>query len=106
MMHDEPDRVVYQHKDIPFIMCGQSVDAKTGICVMAFTEFLLLVQEDKVCNDPEPQLIAGAIPAFYQNNLGRARSRQPPLASKVFPRNHDDGRCSHLLLHPGHCRAC
>ncbi|RDB19995.1 hypothetical protein Hypma_013144 [Hypsizygus marmoreus] len=35
--------------------------------------------------DPEPQLIADAIAAFYQNNLTRTRSRRPPLASKIFP---------------------
>ncbi|OBZ65596.1 hypothetical protein A0H81_14513 [Grifola frondosa] len=64
--YDEPDRVVHQQKKITFVMAGQ--------------------REEKHCiNDPESPLIAGAVAAFYQNNLIRSRAGLPRLSSKVFP---------------------
>jgi hypothetical protein len=35
--------------------------------------------------DPEPQLIAEAIAAFYQNNLRRKATGRPVLNSQTFP---------------------
>jgi hypothetical protein len=46
--YDEPDRVIHQRKELSFIMCGKAVDAKPDVCVMTESEYLLLVQEDKV----------------------------------------------------------
>ena len=46
--YDEPDRVIHRHKELSFIMCGTQVDAKPDLCVMSDSEYLLLVQEDKV----------------------------------------------------------
>jgi hypothetical protein len=36
-------------------------------------------------DDPEPQLIAEAIAAFYENNRRRKQVGQPTIRSKVFP---------------------
>jgi hypothetical protein len=47
--YDEPERVIHQRKEVSFVMCGMSVDAKPNVCVMSESEYLLLVQEDKVC---------------------------------------------------------
>jgi len=46
--YDEPDRVIHNRKELSFIMCGAVVDAKPDVCVMSESEYLLLVQEDKV----------------------------------------------------------
>ena len=46
--YDEPDRIIHQRKELSFVMCGERVVAKPDVCVMTFTDFLLLVQEDKV----------------------------------------------------------
>jgi hypothetical protein len=46
--YDEPERVIHQRKELSFIMCGMEVDAKPDVCVMSESEYLLLVQEDKV----------------------------------------------------------
>ncbi|OBZ65509.1 hypothetical protein A0H81_14462 [Grifola frondosa] len=86
--YDEPDRVIHQQKKISFIMAGQGIDATTDLCLITFTDYLLLVQKDKqyvTSDDPEPQLIAEAIAAFYQNNLTRDRTGLPRLPSTVFP---------------------
>ncbi|KAK0234600.1 hypothetical protein EDD85DRAFT_88307 [Armillaria nabsnona] len=82
--YDEPDRVIYQYKELSFVMCGQRVDAKPDVCVKTLTDFLILVQDEVYSSDPEAQLITEAIAAFYQNILGRTSSRRSSLASKVF----------------------
>ncbi|OBZ73493.1 hypothetical protein A0H81_06152 [Grifola frondosa] len=68
--------VVRTRKTIRFLMCGQAVSSKTDVCLLdPDTEILLLVQEDKTHihpSNPEPQLIAGAIGAFQENNRRRA----------------------------------
>jgi hypothetical protein len=46
--YDEPEGVIHQRKELSFIMCGSRVDAKPDVCVMSESEYLLLVQEDKV----------------------------------------------------------
>ncbi|CAA7268341.1 unnamed protein product [Cyclocybe aegerita] len=84
----EDDRVICQRTEISFPMAGQRVDAKTDVCLMNDLELLLLVQEDKRLSsdeDPEPQVIAKAIAAFYQNNLRRKQSGLQPLPSKYIP---------------------
>jgi len=86
--YDEPERIIHQRKEISFIMCGMEVDAKPDVCVMSESEYLLLVQEDKRGTnrtDPEPQLIAEAIAAFYQNNLRRRLAGHPPMNSQTIP---------------------
>ncbi|PPQ86429.1 hypothetical protein CVT25_008087 [Psilocybe cyanescens] len=86
--YDELDRVICQRTEISFPMVGQRVDAKFDVCLVNDLEFLLLVQEDKRVasyEDPEPQVIAEAIAAFYQNNLRRRLSGLQPLAFKYIP---------------------
>lgn len=46
--YDEPDRVIHQQKEVSFVMCGTVVAAKLDVCVMAESQYLLLVQEGKV----------------------------------------------------------
>ena len=46
--YDEPDRVIHQRKEVSFVMCGTVVAAKPDVCVMSESQYLLLVQEDKV----------------------------------------------------------
>lgn len=56
------------------MVCGEERHAKTDVCIIDDSEILLLVQEDKRHidgSDPEPQLIAEAIAAFYNNNVTR-----------------------------------
>src|SRR6202167_2821000 len=111
MMHyDEGHRVIHLRKEMGFEMCGQHVDAKTDVCVMERSgigaKYLLLIQEDKVCkpyicvskiclpvtlskrhlsrDDPEPQLIAEAIAALYENNRARKAAGLAKLQSKTF----------------------
>ncbi|KIJ31389.1 hypothetical protein M422DRAFT_185989 [Sphaerobolus stellatus SS14] len=84
--YDEPDRVVHQRLEIGFVMCGSRVDAKPDVCVMD-ENYLLLVQEDKrraSVDDPESQLIAEAIAAFYENNRRRSAIGLPAIQAKVF----------------------
>ena len=82
-------RVARTRKDLPFWVCGQERHAKTDVCIMDASDILLLVQEDKRHldgSDPEPQLIAEAIAAFYHNNNIRTRALGVPvLPSKVIP---------------------
>ncbi|PPQ93700.1 hypothetical protein CVT25_001741 [Psilocybe cyanescens] len=71
---DDQDRVICQRTKISFPMVGQRVEAR--------------VDGDKRFSsyeDPEPHVIAGAIAAFYQNNLRRRQSGLPPLPSKYIP---------------------
>lgn len=48
--YDKPERVVLQHLEIGFLMCGKRVDAKLGIVVLDEEDYIyiLLVQEDKM----------------------------------------------------------
>jgi hypothetical protein len=106
MLGYDPDRVVHQRLEIGFIMCGQRVHAEPDICVMDQDDYLLLVQEEMVrrsrvrtesmlkpwhfakrqmsADDPEPQLIAEAIAAFYENNRRRMQVGRPTIPAKVF----------------------
>ncbi len=45
---DEPDRVMHQQVDLPFIMSGQQVYARPDIALRDSKNHILLVQEDKV----------------------------------------------------------
>ena len=75
--------------DIPLVICGEQVHAKTDVCIVDSDDILLLVQEDKrhkESKDPEPQLIAEAIATFQTNNTRRTRVLgQDPIDRKVIP---------------------
>ncbi|KAF8964281.1 hypothetical protein BDZ97DRAFT_1660604 [Flammula alnicola] len=80
--YDDEDRLIRLRKEISFYMAGKRVDAKADVCVMNDSDYLLLVHEGKrgeSTEDPEPQLIAEAIAAFYQNNFRRTRAGLPAL---------------------------
>ncbi|KZT29896.1 hypothetical protein NEOLEDRAFT_1153750 [Neolentinus lepideus HHB14362 ss-1] len=82
-------RIVRTRKDLPFWVCGEERHVQTDVCVMDSTAILLLIQEDKRHmdrTDPEPQLVAETIAAFYNNNQTRMQTLdQAPVASKVIP---------------------
>lgn len=86
-------------------MAGYRIDAKANVCLIDELNYLL-VREGKVSllgiesiyyqlarlfqctaskDDPEPQIIARAIAAFYQNNLRRKQVGSPQLESKYIP---------------------
>jgi len=80
-------RDLRSRKDIPLFICGEWWHAKTDVCVMDRSSYLLLVQEDKrhlETVDPEPQLIAKAIAAVQSNNRTRNLSGLEPLNIKVM----------------------
>jgi hypothetical protein len=90
MGYEKETTVVLTQKKIPLIMCGEQVYAKTDVCVMDLApEILLLVQGDKSylnLQDPEPQLIAGAIAAFQYNNKKRVDDFfVDPLQTMIIP---------------------
>jgi len=82
-------RVARTRKDLPFWICGEQRHVKADVCIMDAFDILLLVQEDKQHldgSDPEPQLMAEAIAAFYGNNNTRVRALGSPTPhSKVIP---------------------
>ncbi|KAL6307104.1 hypothetical protein BKA93DRAFT_770620 [Sparassis latifolia] len=88
MHYVDMSKVVRTRKNLTFIVCGNTVHAQTDVCLMDSSGILLLVQEDKGHNeekDPEPQLIAEAIAAFYYNNFHRVRRmRLPACRSHTF----------------------
>ncbi|KIL65191.1 hypothetical protein M378DRAFT_1039664 [Amanita muscaria Koide BX008] len=77
MGYDEGRRVIHLRKEMGFEMCGQRVDAKTDVCVMERPG-------SGAKDDPEPQLIAEAIAAFYETNRALRAAGLPPLQSKTF----------------------
>ncbi|KAJ7130293.1 hypothetical protein C8R44DRAFT_872111 [Mycena epipterygia] len=81
--YDEPERVVHQRLEIGFVMCGQKVDATPSVVIMDDEDYILLVQE-RHSLDAEPQLIAEAVAAFYENNRRRTDVGLTPVTSKVF----------------------
>ena len=91
MDYEAETMTVCTRKDIRFIMCGEPVYAKTDVFVLdLLSEILLLVQEDKSHirpQDPESQLIAGAIATFQFNNAKRVNDFlfQDPLPTMVIP---------------------
>ncbi|RDB25626.1 hypothetical protein Hypma_006166 [Hypsizygus marmoreus] len=84
--YDEPDRIIHERMEIVFEMCGTFVDAQPGVCIWNHSrlwEYHLLLQQGKCrwsCDDPEPELIADAIAAFYRDR----RIAGPSLRSKVY----------------------
>src|ERR1700744_2511801 len=84
-------RIARRRKDILFYVCGEARHARADVCIVDHSSnILLLAQEDKQHGlpdgtDPEPQLIAEAIAAFYNINKTRIETpRMDVLASKVM----------------------
>ena len=82
-------RVSRTRKDLLFWVCGEQKHAKTDVCIVDASDILLFAQEDKRHldgSDPEPQLIAETIAAFYNKNDTRVRALGLPiLQNKVIP---------------------
>ena len=90
MNYETESTVVCTRKDTRFFMCGEPVYAKTDVCILDLVfGILLLVQEDKSHirpQDPESQLIAGAIAAFQSNNAKQVNDLfQDPLPTMLIP---------------------
>ena len=86
----EPNRYFVTQKDIPLHMCSDFTYTKPDICVVDQTSrsVRLLLQEDRRCmegNDPEPQLIAGAIAAFQSHNFHLYSLGLPTAITAVIP---------------------
>ncbi|KAH8987409.1 hypothetical protein EDB86DRAFT_2188834 [Lactarius hatsudake] len=86
-------RMARTHTDIHLAICGRDLYAQTDVCVVDSDsdDTLLLIQEDKARktrrpNDPEAQLIAGAIAAFQRHDYRRTHfHRQDPIVHKMIP---------------------
>ena len=86
----EPNRYFVTQKDIPLHMCSDYTYTKPNVCVVDQTSrsVRLLLQEDEGClegNDPEPQLIAGAIAAFQSHNFHLYSLGLPTAITAVIP---------------------
>jgi len=89
LRYDSEDKIIIIRRAFPFVICGETRQAQTDLCIVDDNEVVLLVQEDKRLSsnkDPEPQLIAEAIAAFNNNNAARIRDlKLPPHESITFP---------------------
>jgi hypothetical protein len=87
MRYDDPGFSVRCNVDLTFFMCEEQRHAQTDVCVVDDKQILLIIQEDKRCvnaGDPEAQLVAEAIAAFYENNLRRAEGEFPIMRSRIM----------------------
>jgi len=93
---DPVDGLVQLQKDFSFYMAGKSVRVEADVCVMKESDDLLLVHIERspyIASLPniqrqqsaEPQIIAGAIAAYYQNNLRRTQAGLPALPVILMP---------------------
>ncbi|KAJ6609533.1 hypothetical protein B0H10DRAFT_2193828 [Mycena sp. CBHHK59/15] len=82
--YDEPKHLVHQRMELDLIMCGQQVTAKPDVVVMNDQDYILLVQHYMPQAEAEPQLIAAAIAAHYENNRRRRTLGLPTVAAKAF----------------------
>lgn len=74
--YDHKDRIARTRKKIPFFLCGEWSYVKADVCLVSgnMNDVLLLVQEEKRHLGPvdvRPQLVAGAVAAFQDNNRWR-----------------------------------
>ncbi|KAJ6631068.1 hypothetical protein B0H10DRAFT_2207452 [Mycena sp. CBHHK59/15] len=66
-------------------MCGRRFDDKPDLVVMDEDDFILLVQQRYNSSaEAEPQLIAEAIAAFYENNIRRRDLGLATVPNQVF----------------------
>ncbi|OBZ66754.1 hypothetical protein A0H81_13222 [Grifola frondosa] len=85
--YDEPNRVLHQRLNIPFVVCGENVHAKPDICLLDQNDDYILVihtSQHHRLYTPEPQLIADAIAAFYENTRLRHTFGLQNIQPKVF----------------------
>lgn len=78
------------HRSIPLFICGNVHQvAQTDVCLLDLQSTVLLVlQADKsafnACQ-PEPEVIAGAIAAYQNNNQRRLLRALPPIDAMTIP---------------------
>ncbi|KAJ7934566.1 hypothetical protein B0H13DRAFT_1543786, partial [Mycena leptocephala] len=99
--YDEPRGLVHQRKELDLIMCGRQVTAKPDVVIMNDQDYILLVQvrirlillrDERPIQlqhytpqaETEPQLIAVAIAAHYENNRRRRTLGLPKVTAKIF----------------------
>ncbi|KAG1831308.1 hypothetical protein EV424DRAFT_188257 [Suillus variegatus] len=84
------DKRLLLHHSIPLFICGNVHQvAQTDVCLLDLQSTVLLVlQGDKsafnACQ-PEPEVIAGAIAAYQNNNQRRLLRALPPLDAMTIP---------------------
>ncbi|KAJ7306836.1 hypothetical protein DFH08DRAFT_793238 [Mycena albidolilacea] len=82
--YDEPKGLVHQRMELDLMMCGQWVTAKPDVVIMNDQDYILLVQRYTRQAEAEPQLIAAAIAAHYENNRRLRTLGLPTVAAKAF----------------------
>ncbi|KAJ7775618.1 hypothetical protein DFH07DRAFT_799221 [Mycena maculata] len=82
--YDEPRGLVHQRMELDLTMCSQRVTAKPDVVIMNDQDYILLVQHYTPEAEAEPQLIAAAIAAHYENNRHRRTLGLPTVTAKVF----------------------
>jgi hypothetical protein len=99
--YDEPKGLVHQRMELDLMMCGQWVTAKPDVVIMNDQDYILLVQvrihlislrDEQLMElqrympqaEAEPQLIAAAIAAHYENNRRLRTLGLPTVAAKAF----------------------
>ncbi|KAF7375435.1 hypothetical protein MSAN_00431400 [Mycena sanguinolenta] len=86
MDYDEPNGVVHQRMELHMLMCGEQVNARPNVVVMNDDlDYTLVLQLDLPHAEAEPQLIAAAIAAHYENNRRRRQLGFPTVVTKVYP---------------------
>jgi hypothetical protein len=87
LKYDDPNRIVFSQRAIPFLTCGKNSVAQIDVCVMDEDGMImLLLQEDKRLtnmNDPEAQVIAAAIATYAFNNRKRERDLNIPVHQTI-----------------------
>ncbi|KAJ7775842.1 hypothetical protein B0H14DRAFT_3894394 [Mycena olivaceomarginata] len=76
--------LVHQRMELDLMMCGQWVTAKPDVVIMNDQDYILLVQRYMPQAEAEPQLIAAAIAAHYENNRRLRTLGLPIVAAKAF----------------------
>jgi hypothetical protein len=71
---------------LTFFMCGEERNALTNVCVVDENQILLIIQGKQWVGtgDSEAELVAGAIAAFYHNNLSPAEDEFPLRKSGIM----------------------
>ena len=84
---DDCDRIIFIRRALPIVISGVPYITQADVCVMdEFSQVLLILQDDKLSPDPEPQIVARAIAAYGVNNKIRVTSlNRPPLPVITFP---------------------
>ncbi|KAF8591988.1 hypothetical protein K439DRAFT_1325511, partial [Ramaria rubella] len=84
--YNSKGRIFCMRKDLPLLMCGESMKVKPNLCITDTDQcIILLVEEQKSCSNVEAraQLVAEAIACFAYNNECRQHAQLPELSHMV-----------------------